>query len=460
MPTAIYIKSLELNNIKTFEEVKLDFEKEDGNLSQWTLILGDNGTGKSTLLQCAAWMKPNIPVGQDNGQINLDEIQPKITDEENDVLLRLVRKSKELGTIRAKFIANRSLNKKNHSKEKSCEPEINIKVVRKKLDDFKSSFVTNSDDIFFKQEAVIYAYSASRKTGRLNLNDTQLEDTISSFISEQTILYDAEEILHRINYATLGSNRSEKIKYKNYLNKIKNVLLSVLPDLETVNDILISPPKLFDSRLQEKEVMISTKHGDLIPFNDFSLGYKVTMSLVIDLAWRLINQYADSKNPLSEPAIVIIDEIDLHLHPLWQREIINNLSKHFPKVQFIATAHSPLMVQSMLGANYAVLENSDRGCNIINQPEDVDGWRVDQILTSSFFGLPTSRGIKYESLLKERQIILDKKKQTPADKINLKRINNELQSFPSGETPEEIEDRKTVSELIKKIKENKIKIKV
>lgn len=457
---AIYLKSLELNNIRTFGKVTLDLEKEDGTLPQWTLILGDNGIGKSTLLQCAAWMKPNLPVRLPGKKINTKDIHPNITDEENEVLGRLVQKSKNAGNIKATFIAQKPLNKNNNPEEISCETSISIRVQNGRLKSLEPGFFINNGEVFYEKEAVIYAYSASRKIGKLNIKDVDLEDTIPSFISENTILYDAEEILHTINYATLGSKRNEQKKYNNYLQKIKEALVAILPDFDAVDAIIVSPPKLINGRLQETELMITTKHGESIPFNNFSLGYKTVVSWVVDLSWRLVNQYPESINPLAEPAIVIIDEIDLHLHPLWQREVIENLSNHFPKVQFIATAHSPLMVQAALDANYAVLHNSDDGVIIIDEPEDVEDWRVDQILTSSFFGLPTSRGAKYEALMDERKQIISKKKLTPQDEEKLERITKQLSAFPSGETPEEIENRKVVFDIVEKIKNKKIKIEI
>jgi AAA domain, putative AbiEii toxin, Type IV TA system len=72
------------------------------------------------------------------------------------------------------------------------------------------------------------------------------------------------------------------------------------------------------------------------------------MAWVSDIGWRLFARYPDSLNPFHEPAIVLVDEIDLHLHPKWQRQLRERLTLHFPNVQFIATAHSPLMVQAFL----------------------------------------------------------------------------------------------------------------
>ena len=188
-----------------------------------------------------------------------------------------------------------------------------------------------------------------------------------------------------------------------------------------------------------------------------SLGYKTVTAWTIDLAWRLLSQYPDSTNPLAEPAIVLIDEIDLHLQPKWQREIMDRLSKHFKNTQFIATAHSPLMVQAAIESNYAVLIQHENGVKILNVPKGIDGWRVDQIFTSEIFGLESARGIKYDELFSRREILANKKGLKPEEKAELKTINDQMSKLPTGETPKEIEDRKLISEIVTNIKKSKKK---
>nr|GFC66298.1 hypothetical protein [Tanacetum cinerariifolium] len=273
-----------------------------------------------------------------------------------------------------------------------------------KLKEVLPEFNTEKESIFYRDEVALYAYSASRQLGRLNLNNQKLLDTIPGFIQEKTELYDAEEILHTLNYAALGAkSEPEKVKYSRFTEQVKAMLASLLPDCEQIADIEITPPNPL-GRNTEGGVAISTKHGKKIPFSDFSLGYKTVTSWTIDLAWRLFSKhYHRSDNPLEEPAIVLIDEIDLHLHPLWQREIMANLAQHFPNVQFIASAHSPLMVQAAVNSNYAVLKFDDDGVKVVNEPEGIDGWRIDQILTSELFGLASARGLEYEKLQARRK---------------------------------------------------------
>jgi predicted ATP-binding protein involved in virulence len=67
----------------------------------------------------------------------------------------------------------------------------------------------------------------------------------------------------------------------------------------------------------------------------------------VDLASRLFASYPESQNPLAEPAVVLVDEVDLHLHPKWQRELRSHLTERFPGTQFVVTAHSPLVVQDL-----------------------------------------------------------------------------------------------------------------
>jgi hypothetical protein len=83
-----------------------------------------------------------------------------------------------------------------------------------------------------------------------------------------------------------------------------------------------------------------------------------------------------------------------------------DLTPHFPKVQFIATAHSPLMVQATTHANLAVLQHKDGQVVIENEPYFVRNWRVDQILTSDLFGLASARNPRIEGLITERNTLL------------------------------------------------------
>ncbi|TVT36934.1 AAA family ATPase [Hymenobacter setariae] len=454
----IYVKSIKLTNIETFvEEVELKFLKADDTISRWTLILGDNGIGKSNLLQFIAWMKPQLPYDA-NDTNNLDPA-PVINDEENEVLERLVHKDQngsQEAVANALFVANQSLNKKSTSRTSECKTEIIIGIDSLgKLKRVDPTLDADVQGIFYKEDVTVYGYSASRQLGKLNLNNPKLLDTIPNFIREKTELYDAEEILHTLQYAALGSKKTEeRQKYRSFIKRIKQMLVTLLPDFEQIQNIEINPPTVF-SQYSTGGLVITTRHGQKIPFNDFSLGYKTITSWVVDLAWRLFSKHhLTSENPLEEPAIVLIDEIDLHLHPKWQQQIMSNLSLHFPNIQFIATAHSPLMVQAAFDLNYAVLhyDKALGSVSITNRPEGVDGWRVDQILTSDFFDLKSARGTAFDKLLSDRDALLAKKRLTEPDKRRLKAINAQLAQPPTSENIEEVNNRRQLAELVQKMR--------
>lgn len=450
--TPIYIRNLKLKNIRTFGEVELTFELKDGTLPQWTIILGDNGIGKSTLLHSVAWMSPYLPYKKDQLPDNFVPA-PMINDEENELLIRLVRKKairyKEASYLNATFQSNKQLGAKNAVEENDvCETSIEIALDANGELDHVEPALTASGDTFYNNEVLIYSYSASRTLGKQNIEVDELANMLPGLINDNTVLYDAQEILHTIQYATLGATELDKEKYQSFFNKVKDMLISLLPDFKNLADVEITTPKLVNNKLKQGEVLITTKHGHKIPFDDFSLGYKTVVSWSVDLSWRLFNKYPNSSSPLSEPAIVLMDEIDLHLHPVWQIEIIRSLSKHFPNVQFIATAHSPLLVQSALDANYAVLQFCEDSVNIINEPTDIDGWSVDQILTSEYFNIESARGAEYKKLLARRSKLIALKNPTVKQKTELKSITDKLAVFPSGESPEAIEERKIIKQII------------
>jgi predicted ATP-binding protein involved in virulence len=107
--------------------------------------------------------------------------------------------------------------------------------------------------------------------------------------------------------------------------------------------------------------------------------------------------------------VVLVDEFDLHMHVIWQSEIIERLSSAFPNTQFVVTAHSPLVVQAADGkANIAVLRRvplTDERKEVIieNNPSHVQGWRVDQLLMSDLFGLRSARTKTYEKLIQRKR---------------------------------------------------------
>lgn len=88
------------------------------------------------------------------------------------------------------------------------------------------------------------------------------------------------------------------------------------------------------------------KDQQWISIDELSDGYRTLLSLIIDLASRFAMANPDSPDPLQDEAIVMIDEVDLHLHPSWQKRVVGDLLRTFPNTQFILTTHSPFVVEA------------------------------------------------------------------------------------------------------------------
>ena len=109
-----------------------------------------------------------------------------------------------------------------------------------------------------------------------------------------------------------------------------------------------------------------------------------------------MNYVCPKKSKLTSlSGVVMIDDIDVHLHPKWQREVVPKLAKTFPKLQFIITSHSPLVAGTLHAANIRVVEDNQ----IHEYKERIHGLNADQILTSSYFGLGSSRSPDAEKQL-------------------------------------------------------------
>ena len=216
-------------------------------------------------------------------------------------------------------------------------------------------------------------------------------------------------------------------------NRVEQMLKEVLPGVTDIKIEVAGSPQKPQISLQ------FLLHGTWVKLRDMSLGYQTLVVWLTDLARKLYVRYPDSQNPLAEPAIVLIDEIDLHLHPRWQRELLATLSKIFPNTQFIATAHSPLVVQAAgdEGANVVLLRREGDQTVVVKNLPDIQHWRLEQILSSELFDATPSLSPQTEADLRRRNELLLKKPLSAKDKAELERLNAEMTAAPIGTTAPE-----------------------
>lgn len=100
--------------------------------------------------------------------------------------------------------------------------------------------------------------------------------------------------------------------------------------------------------VKSDELVAQSDDGRLLPFRMLSDGVRNMLAMVVDIAYRMATLNPQlGIDALNAPGLVLIDEIDLHLHPSWQRRVVEDLRRTFPNIQFVATTHSPFIIQSM-----------------------------------------------------------------------------------------------------------------
>jgi len=120
--------------------------------------------------------------------------------------------------------------------------------------------------------------------------------------------------------------------------------------------------KGFSYRFDPGKLMMELEHEDYCLFNNLSDGYRSMMAIVADIAHRAarLNPHLGERAAREVTGIVLIDELDLHLHPKWQRYVVRNLKEAFPHIQFMVTTHSPFIIQSLSPGEMIDLKTVDR----------------------------------------------------------------------------------------------------
>jgi phage terminase small subunit len=174
------------------------------------------------------------------------------------------------------------------------------------------------------------------------------------------------------------------------------------------------------------EVTVITDDGEL-PIEAVSQGMTSMISWVGILLQRLYEIYSDDDDPKQHYALVLIDEIDAHLHPSWQQTLVSKLSHLFPNVQFVATTHSPLVIAAMPAHQiFRFIRNAQGKVVQLDVEADMSMGRADQILTSDLFGLDTTLGTSTQERLERYQELLQKSSHTAEEKAEVEKLEREL----------------------------------
>jgi predicted ATPase len=434
-PPPAYFLSLSLENVRSFgAKQTISFARADSWPAQWTIILGDNGVGKTTVLKSLAVLRPMKYKERDSQLFHPENKHNPIKFEDffhtafshfNQNREFLIRAGgEERSTVQCQMAIGQSLKEflvKNKG-EFIVEARISI----------KGEYDSESTILRFKQSGLIcYGYGAGRTIGNSTLSETpETQDTCISLFNDRADLLNPEEWFLFADYRM--AKDKDPLTTQNF-HLIKAALLKIMEEGE-VTDLDVAPVQS-NGGSPRQGVRFKTPYG-WVRLRDMSLGYQTLVVWLTDLADKLFVRYPDSKNPLEEPAIVLIDEIDLHLHPSWQRKLLKSLGEIFKNTQFIATAHSPLVVQAAgdVNANVVLLRREGDQTVVVTDLPDVRRWRVEQILNSELFDDTPPLSPQTEADLARRNELLLKKRLTKAEKAELAHLEQVVAEQPVGST--------------------------
>ena len=211
-------------------------------------------------------------------------------------------------------------------------------------------------------------------------------------------------------------------------------------DIELIQEALVEifPVESDDSvylmyKEEEKEFLVTFDAVTYYQFSELSSGYKTIVGLVVDIMRFLLSQPNNSGR--YTPAIILIDEIDVHLHPSWKIRVVDLFRRTFPHVQFIMTTHDPLCLRGLEENEIIVFKKVMREGKISVLTENVPfqgDLKIDQILLSDLFGLESTLDPKHEEEINsEYNLSTDSKFKyygySPTEQIALKIIDEAIQ---------------------------------
>lgn len=165
---------------------------------------------------------------------------------------------------------------------------------------------------------------------------------------------------------------------------------------------LLAPAGCRFSGTVELDDYLFERDGLLVPFAALSDGIRALLGWVGDMLAHLATHYPPPIRLGAAPGVVMVDEVDLHLHPEWQRQLLPLLAAALPRLQFLVTTHSPLVVGSVEWMNLILVQPGPQATGeAVRVVHPVHGLDADQVLLTEFFGLSSTRAPAKEQRLQQ-----------------------------------------------------------
>ncbi|QHG14745.1 AAA family ATPase [Nostoc sp. ATCC 53789] len=359
------VKRLKMQSFRGIGDLTLEFDEAEP-----TVFIGINGVGKSSIIDCLAILlsrfTSSIQHSTSSGRVFREE---DITNGQKETHNEITVSLNSEEAIWSLTKVHKGLSK---------DTNTNLSAITKVAENIKKDlYISNQLNI-----PILVYYSTNRAVLDIPLKIRTkhsfeqidvYENALTGVGSEFRIFFEwfkKQEDLE--NELRLEGNSSYRDRQ---LESVRQAISSLIPSFSNLR-VRRSPLMRMTVQKQGKELIV----------NQLSDGEKCLLAMVGDLARRLAIANPSLPDPLQGSGVVLIDEIELHLHPKWQREIIPALTRTFPNCQFIVTTHSPQVISQVKPEGIYILEKTDEGV-VAKRPESSFGRDSNRIL-EDLMGVP------------------------------------------------------------------------
>ncbi|PTT76011.1 hypothetical protein DBR42_27705 [Pelomonas sp. HMWF004] len=371
----MHLRSLEIQNLRVFKQATLAFPPVDTNVpySNVHLFLGTNGSGKTSLLRAIVLAA-------------LGPILPSSGMRPFSLVRRMDRGRRGKCVIGAAFSLG---------KQDGRSPQVRSTTTLQAMAGFNdklldAKFAPAAEKPLWDDDSPAYLV--------LGYGATRLPEPEGTFSAKR----DRSRMLRYQRIAGLFEEYVPLRALRNWLPQYHDQQRHAQV-VDLINELLQDVNVRLHRQPVDDEYLFEIR-GSKLPLSALSDGYRAYVGWISDLLCHLCESTPPTQSLRSSEGIVLIDEIDLHLHPQWQRVIIDRLSKTFPQLQFFVTSHSPLIAGTLPAANTFIVQGSGKQAVVIPSPHEVFGWSADQILSSPLFAETPPRNARAVDVIRTTSV--------------------------------------------------------